>query len=84
MLGQVRPSTTQTLYRADWVGVPVTAEERPLVARAYHLGEIIEGETTIAALKERVRVLCIPVRCRGEVIAVLTRESAPVVRPAAR
>ena len=27
-------------------------------------GEIIEGEATIAALKERVRVLCIPVRCR--------------------
>jgi two-component sensor histidine kinase len=77
VLGQVRPSTSQTVHRADWVGVTVTAEERPLVARAYQLGEIIEGETTIAALKERVRVLCIPVRCRGEVIGVLTRESAP-------
>lgn len=77
VLGQVRPSTSQTVHRADWVGVSVTADERPLVARAYHLGEIIEGETTIAALKERVRVLCIPVRCRGEVIGVLTRESAP-------
>ena len=77
VLGQVRPSTSQTVHRADWVGVSVTAEERPLVARAYQLGEIIEGETTIAALKERVRVLCIPVRCAGEVIGVLTRESAP-------
>ena len=45
--------------------------------RAFRLGEIIEGEATVAALKERVRVLCIPVRCRGEVIGVLTRESAP-------
>jgi two-component system, sensor histidine kinase PdtaS len=77
VLGQVRPSTSQTVYRADWVGTTVDAEERPLVARAFQLGEIIEGETTIAALKERVRVLCIPVRCGGDVIGVLTRESAP-------
>ena len=77
VLGQVRPSTSQTVYRADWIGTTVEAEERPLVSRAYQLGEIIEGETTIAALKELVRVLCIPVRCEGEVIGVLTRESAP-------
>jgi two-component sensor histidine kinase len=77
VLGQVRPSTSQTVYRADWVGTEVTEEERPLVTRAFRLGEIIEGETTISALKERVRVLCIPVRCEGQVIGVLTRESAP-------
>jgi two-component system, sensor histidine kinase PdtaS len=77
VLGQVRPSTSQTVYRADWIGTTVDEEERPLVTRAFRLGEIIEGETTIAALKERVRVLCIPVRCNGEVIGVLTRESAP-------
>jgi two-component sensor histidine kinase len=77
VLGQVRPSTSQTVYRADWIGTTVDEEERPLVTRAFRLGEIIEGETTIAALKERVRVLCIPVRCDGEVIGVLTRESAP-------
>ncbi len=77
MLGQVRPSTSQTVYRADWIGTTVDEEERPLVTRAFQLGEIIEGETTIAALKERVRTLCIPVRCEGEVIGVLTRESAP-------
>jgi len=77
VLGQVRPSTSQTVYRADWIGTTVDEEERPLVTRAFRLAEIIEGETTIAALKERVRVLCIPVRCHGEVIGVLTRESAP-------
>ena len=44
----------------------------------FRLGEIIEGEITDRRrCKERVRVLCIPVRCRGEVIGVLTRESAP-------
>ncbi|MGV3759321.1 MAG: sensor histidine kinase [Actinomycetota bacterium] len=79
VLGQVRPSTSQTVYRADWIGTTVSEEERPLVVRAFRLGEIIEGETAIAALKERVRVLCIPVRCQGEVVGVLTRESAPSI-----
>ena len=77
VLGQVRPSTSQTVYRADWIGTVVTEEERPLVSRAFRGGEIIEGETTIAALKEQVRTLAIPVRCRGQVVGVLTRESAP-------
>jgi two-component system, sensor histidine kinase PdtaS len=77
VLSQVRPSTSQTVYRADWIGTVVDEEERPVVTRAFRLGEIIEGEATVAALKERVRVLAIPVRCRGEVIGVLTRESAP-------
>ena len=65
VLSQVRPSTSQTVYRADWIGTVVDEEERPLVTRAFRLGEIIEGEATVAALKERVRVLAIPVRCRG-------------------
>jgi two-component system, sensor histidine kinase PdtaS len=77
VLGQVRPSTSQTVYRADWIGTVVAEEERPLVSRAYRLGEIIEGETAIAALKEQVRTICIPVRCQGKVIGVLTKESTP-------
>ncbi len=77
VLGQVRPTTAQTVYRADWVGTVLEEEDRPLVARAYRLGEIIEGEITISPLKERVRVLCIPIRYGGRVIGVLTRESAP-------
>jgi two-component sensor histidine kinase len=77
VLGQVRPTTAQTVYRSDWVGTVLEEEERPLVARSYRLGEIIEGEMTSSPLKERVRVLCIPVRHEDRVIAVLTRESAP-------
>jgi two-component sensor histidine kinase len=77
VLGQVRPTTSQTVYRADWVGTVLEEEDRPLVARAYRLGEIIEGETVISPLKERVRVLCIPIRYQGRVVGVLTRESAP-------
>jgi two-component sensor histidine kinase len=77
VLGQVRPTTAQTLYRADWVGTVLDEDERPLVARTFGLGEIIEGEATVPTMKEPVRVLSIPVRLRGDVVAVLTRESAP-------
>ena len=76
ILGQIRPATTQTVYRSDWVGTVVTAEERPLVANSFRSGEIVEATVEIAGLKEQVRVLAIPVRWNGEVIGVATRESA--------
>ena len=76
ILGQIRPATTQTVYRSDWVGTVTTADERPLVANSFRSGEIVESTVEIAGLKEQVRVLAIPVRFEGEVIGVLTRESA--------
>ena len=79
VVGQVRPSTNQTLYRTDYVGEIVDETGRPLVARAFRSGEIVEGETRIAAIDERVRVLAIPVRFNGEVIAVCSRESRPSI-----
>ncbi|CAN5689929.1 PAS domain-containing sensor histidine kinase [soil metagenome] len=79
ILGQMRPTTSQTLYRRDWIGEITDGADRPLVARSFRLGEIIEGEITIAALRERVRVLCIPVRWEGRIVGVLSRESAPSV-----
>ncbi len=79
VLDQVRPSTSQTLHRADLVGRTVDEAERPVVARCFGLGEIIEGEIVDEVVRERVRVLCIPVRYRGEVVAVLSRETTPIV-----
>ncbi len=79
VLGQIRPTTGQTLYRSDWVGRVVADHERPLVARCMSLGEIIDGEVPNEALRELVRTLCIPVRRSGVTIAVLTRESAPSI-----
>jgi two-component sensor histidine kinase len=76
ILGQIRPATTQTVYRSDWVGTVVTAEERPLVANSFRSGEIVEATVEISGLKEQVRVLAIPVRWNGKVIGVATRESA--------
>ncbi|MCU1498860.1 MAG: signal transduction histidine kinase [Acidimicrobiales bacterium] len=79
VVGHVRPSTTQTLYRHDLIGETVSEAERPLVTRSMRLEEIIEGEITVSAIRERVRVLCIPVRRDGRTIAVLSRESTPSV-----
>jgi two-component sensor histidine kinase len=77
VLGQVRPTTGQTVYRRDWVGAVVDETDRPVVYRTFRLGEIIEGETTAPGSMERVRVLGIPVRHDGDIVAVLTRESTP-------
>jgi two-component system, sensor histidine kinase PdtaS len=75
VLGQIRPTTAQTLYRDDQVGRFVDSDERPLVGRALAEGVIVEGDLDIPTASERVRVLAVPVRHRGEVVAVLTRES---------
>jgi two-component sensor histidine kinase len=76
VLGQVRPTTSQTLHREDLVGHVIDDVERPLVARAWRLASIVEGEVDIPSRSERGRMVCIPVRWHGKLVAVLTRESA--------
>jgi two-component sensor histidine kinase len=76
VLGQVRPTTSQTLHREDLVGHIIDEVERPLVARCWRLASIVEGEVGIPSRNERGRLVCIPVRRGGRMIAVLTRESA--------
>jgi two-component sensor histidine kinase len=76
VLGQMRPTTSQTLHRQDLVGEIIPESDRPLVARAFRQGTIMEGEINIASRAELARLVCIPVRSGGQVIAVLTRESA--------
>ena len=79
IVGQVRPSTSQTLYRSDMIGREIGDEDRPIVGRSYRLGEIIDGEHLAEPLREIVRVVCIPVRFEGNVIGVLSRETPPAV-----
>jgi two-component sensor histidine kinase len=74
IVGQVRPSTSQTLHRVDLVGHEVDGDSRPLVARAWSIGELVEGEMT-TEFGELARVQCIPVRFEGQLVAVMTRES---------
>jgi two-component sensor histidine kinase len=78
VVGQVRPTTSQTLHLDDLLGRRVPDHERPLLARAWELASVVEGEVPVASRAERARVVCIPVRFEGEVVAVLTRE-APVL-----
>jgi two-component system, sensor histidine kinase PdtaS len=72
IVAQVRPATAQTIYLADYVGVPAD-NERPLLTSAFETGEINEGEIAVD-LPEPARMLAIPVRFDGKPIAVLSRE----------
>jgi two-component sensor histidine kinase len=76
VLGQIRPTTNQTLHREDLVGHVLDEADRPLVARAWRLGSVVEGEVAIPSRGERGRQVCIPVRWQGDLVAILTRESA--------
>jgi two-component system, sensor histidine kinase PdtaS len=79
VLGQMRPTTSQTLYRDDLVGTVVGKDDRPLVTEAWRTGTITEGELETTDQGEQARVQCIPVRHRGTLVAVLTRESPEAV-----
>jgi two-component sensor histidine kinase len=74
IVGQVRSSGSQTLHRQDLVGHVVDEAARPMVARAWRGGQIVEGEV-VTEQGEPARVQCIPVRWEGQLVAVLTRES---------
>jgi two-component sensor histidine kinase len=79
ILGQVRPTTSQTLYLDDEVGRVMAPAEVPLVTRAWQLGEIIDGEASVQARGEIASVQCIPVRWKDSMVAVLLRAAAPMV-----
>jgi two-component sensor histidine kinase len=74
---QIRPTTGQTLYRDDHVGLRVTDVDRPLVARAYKLKQVVDGEVPIKPTNRRASVMCIPITYHQEVIGVLSRELIP-------
>lgn len=76
VLGQMRPSTGQTMHQEDLVGSVLSEARRPLVASAWRLGGIVEGEGDSAGRGEAARIQCIPVRWQGRLLAVLGRESA--------
>jgi two-component system, sensor histidine kinase PdtaS len=77
VVGQVRPATAQTHYIADWVGTYANETEVPLLDHAL-AGERSEGETRVSGIDGPTRLLGIPVRRSGRVIAVLTREWSPL------
>jgi two-component sensor histidine kinase len=74
IVGQVRPSTGQTVYHTDWVGSFANATEQSVLASAFKSGEIMEGDVEVEDLRDTARMLAVPVRTGGETVAVLTRE----------
>ena len=74
VLAQVRPVTGQTNYPQDLVGTVVDEVERPLLARCWRSREIVKGDTTALAAKDRVRVQSIPIERAGSLIGLVTRE----------
>jgi two-component sensor histidine kinase len=75
VLGHIRPTTAQTLYRDDEVGRFLDADERPVVRRALDEGLVVEDDVASASGEPGARVLAVPVRHEGRVVAVLTRET---------
>jgi two-component sensor histidine kinase len=74
VLGQIRPTTSQTLYIDDQVGALIDRADRPLAEMTMASGDIHEKELELRPLGRRVGITAIPVNFRGEVIAVVTRE----------
>ncbi len=62
---------------SDWVGSWANETERPLLSEALGSGEMVEGEIVVEGIPDAARLLAIPVRHQGRVIAVLTREWSP-------
>ncbi|MGC8626200.1 MAG: sensor histidine kinase [Acidimicrobiales bacterium] len=87
VVGQVRPTTSQTLHLEDLLGREASDPQQALLHQAWALGSVVEGEVVLGAGGEQVpegrgersRMVCIPVRCRGAVVAVLAREAPLVV-----
>ena len=76
ILGQMRPSNSSTVIEHDLVGQTVGEEDWPLVTTCYRTGEVTRGEMRIEPGDEPVRLQCIPVRCDGEMVAVMARMAA--------
>ena len=74
-VGQMRPYTAQTIYQEDLVGQAFPVTDRPMVSRARSDGRVIRDADPDWSTGVPVREEAIPVRFRGEVVAVVTREA---------
>jgi two-component sensor histidine kinase len=74
VVDQVRPATNQTMYVADYIGTWATSGAS-LLEQAAATGESLEGEIAArAGGRASTRLMAIPVRRGGRVIAVLSKE----------
>jgi two-component sensor histidine kinase len=77
VLGQIRPTTSQTLFEVDLVGQVQSASKLPNVVESYQSGVIVRGEESSEVAEGPVRITHIPVRHDGVVVGVLCRVWSP-------
>ncbi|MDB0005664.1 sensor histidine kinase [Ilumatobacteraceae bacterium] len=73
-IGQVRPVTGQTIFTTDFVGTAANETEVPVLEQCSSLGVPVEADVRVEELADESRMLAIPVRHEGQIIAVLTKE----------
>jgi two-component sensor histidine kinase len=77
IVDQVRPATNQTIYVTDYVGTWADGDEAELIEQAVASGQRLEGAIEVDGGNDEVnpgRMLAIPIRRDGRVIAVLSKE----------
>ncbi|MHB1986775.1 MAG: sensor histidine kinase [Acidimicrobiales bacterium] len=79
VLGQVRPTTSQTLFEIDLVGEVVASSELPLVGEALRTGAIAVGEQRNDGGDGHLRLECIPVRYSTQMLGAMTRVWSPSI-----
>jgi two-component system, sensor histidine kinase PdtaS len=72
-VAQMRPTTSATVYRDDIVGTVIPQESRTQLLQAMNTGRICRVHNAEWFGAIAVREETIPVRCQGEVIAVVSR-----------
>ena len=75
ILAQVRPSTSRTIYPADYVGATARFAGHVL-DQVKTTGGLCEGDIEVENEVDLAHLLGVPVRFHGEMIAVLARESS--------
>lgn len=78
-VAQIRPNTALTVLFSDAVGTIMPAVDMPVVAAAFESGHIGRGSDAAqdnSSGDSRLKVEAVPVRYRGNVVAVLTHQTA--------
>ncbi len=77
IIDQVRPATNQTMYATDYVGTWAEGDEATLIEQTVSTGQRTEGAIEVDGAGDGInhaRMLAIPVRRSGQIIAVLSKE----------
>ncbi|HVF12837.1 MAG TPA: histidine kinase N-terminal domain-containing protein, partial [Actinomycetota bacterium] len=77
-VGQMRPYTAQTLHPQDEVGWMIRVEELPVIDRAYHESRSWQRDEPVLIDGVPVQMEAVPVVVGNGVVAVMTKEGAPL------